>query len=434
MSSRQNAPSRRRIVRDVPIVRQAGLNIAGHSSTDQLGCTSETPESMDTPELPPHIHYHPIFSHDGYSSMPPNYQDDVPLPRELHLTRTAPHASGPDRVHQMFEPSRFRMVYTYMPLRGAEKSRQEYTDGVVYRDVTTGIQKTTARRFHLPPLRPPRESLATNLEITPIATTSTSTPRSSVSARTVREHAPATVPVVDKAQSKIIVKDAKEYVITETLNTCGFHDSSSRLTVVRTALSSACLSVITEDHSIELWINENLSMLYKTVITPMSTILNRFKHCAQDLVGNLYRLQMSIWTDPAVQANHNKSTVDFFISNNSLNYIFGDPLEDGREVRYPFEHEGIIQIADRAAFCDGYDKFIYSDSSLDNIMAMSATAACCSLQEFATGVFKQIDFTYASFHAIYTKLINFIRVNIRSNPALLARWNRLFQLLRAGAR
>ncbi|KAG2031311.1 hypothetical protein BDR03DRAFT_1016258 [Suillus americanus] len=251
MSSRQNALSRCRIVWDVPIVRQAGLNIAGHSSTDQLGCTSETPESMDTPELPPRIHYPPIFLHDSYSSMPPNYQDDVPLPRESHLTGTAPHASGPDRVHQMFEPSRFCMVYTYMPLRGAEKSRQEYTDGVVYRDVTTGIQKTTARRFHLPPLRPPRESLTTNLEITPIATTSTSTPQSSVSARTVREHAPATVPVVDKAQSKIIVKDAKEYVITETLNTCRFHDSSSRLTVVRTALSSACLSAIMEARSLD---------------------------------------------------------------------------------------------------------------------------------------------------------------------------------------
>ncbi|KAG1836163.1 hypothetical protein DFJ58DRAFT_847107 [Suillus subalutaceus] len=387
MSSRQNAPSRRRIVRDVPIVRQAGLNIAGHSSTDQLGWNRTSPGQ------------HPTLR---------GLTESIKCLNHLGF-----------------------VWYIHTCLFAVQRNPAKNT---LMRDVTTGIQKTTARRFHLPPLRPPRESLATNLEITPIATTSTSTPRSSVSARTVREHAPATVPVVDKAQSKIIVKDAKEYVIAETLNTCGFHDSSSRLTVVRTALSSACLSVITEDHSIELWINENLSMLYKTVITPMSTILNRFKHCAQDLVGNLYRLQMSIWTDPAVQANHNKSTVDFFIGNNSLNYIFGDPLEDGREVRYPFKHEGIIQIADRAAFRDGYDKFIYSDSSLDNIMAMSATAACCSLQEFATGVFKQIDFTYASFHAIYTKLINFIRVNIRSNPALLARWNRLFQLLRAGAR
>ncbi|KAG0693498.1 hypothetical protein DFH29DRAFT_1007247 [Suillus ampliporus] len=121
MSSSQNAPSRRRIVRDVPIVRQAGLNIAGHSLADQVGCASEMPESMNTPELPPRINPPPVFSHDGYSSMPPNHQDGMLLPRPSRFTGTAPRAAGPDRVHRSFAPSgdtasRYRMVYTYMPL------------------------------------------------------------------------------------------------------------------------------------------------------------------------------------------------------------------------------------------------------------------------------------------------------------------------------
>ncbi|KAG0705853.1 hypothetical protein DFH29DRAFT_872810 [Suillus ampliporus] len=364
MSSSQNAPSRRRIVRDVPIVRQAGLNIAGHSLADQVGCASEMPESMNTPELPPRINPPPVFSHDGYSSMPPNHQDGD----------TA---------------SRYRMVYTYMPLRGAEKSRQEYTDGVIYRDATTGIQKSTTRRYQLPPVRPPRESLTADSEITPIATSSTSASSASTitAARTgrrrgERQHdslgAAAAVPVIDKAQVKSIVKDAKDYVIVKTLTT--------------PPLTDACSSVIAEDHLVKLWTDENISSLYKTIITPMSTLLNRFKQCTQDLVENLYKLRMSIWTDPTVQADHNKSTVEFLIGNNSLNFIFGDPvrLEDGREVCFPFEHEAIIQIASRAAFCDGYDKFIKSDHDLDNIMAISGTAACCGLQEFMTGIFKQL--------------------------------------------
>jgi hypothetical protein len=122
---------------DVPIVRQAGLNIAGHSSADQLGCALETPESMDTPELPPCINPLPVFSHDSYSSIPPSYQDGIPLLRPSHFTGAAPCAAGLDHIHQSFTPSgetvsQYRMVYTYMPLCGAEKSRQEYTDGVIY--------------------------------------------------------------------------------------------------------------------------------------------------------------------------------------------------------------------------------------------------------------------------------------------------------------
>lgn len=147
-----NTSSRRRVVRvstfallfalahitrqDVPIVRQTGLNIAGHSSADQLGCASETPDSMGMPLLPPRINP-PVFSHDGYSSMPPNHPGGIPLPRASHFTGEPPRATGPDRVHRSFAPSgdvasRYRMVYAYAPLRGAERSRQEYTNGVVY--------------------------------------------------------------------------------------------------------------------------------------------------------------------------------------------------------------------------------------------------------------------------------------------------------------
>ncbi|KAG2139297.1 hypothetical protein DEU56DRAFT_944224 [Suillus clintonianus] len=368
---------RRRVVRDVPIIRQPGLNVAGHSSADQLGCTSEIPESMGIPELPPHIYPPPVFSHDGYSSMPPNSQDSMPLPRASHFSGTTPRAPGPDRVQRSFAPSgdtasRYRMVYAYLPLRGGEKSRQEYTDGVVYRDDTTGVQKSTTRRYQLPPVRPPRESHLSDSETTPIATTS----QRSTSVRAGRRYSQGdrsgttttTVPLIDKNNLKIIMKDAKDAIIKETLNRCGFHDSSSRLSVVQAALTDACSSVIGEEHLIKLWIDENTSGLYKTVITPMSTILNRFKQCAQDLVETLYRLQMSIWADPVVQANHIKSTIDFLTGNNSLNFIFGESVKiDGRELRYPFEHEAIIQIAKCAAFRDGYGKFIDSDSGFRDL-------------------------------------------------------------------
>jgi hypothetical protein len=61
----------------------------------------------------------------------------MPLPRPSHFTGAAPRAAGPDRIYRSFAPSgktasRYHMVYTYMPLCGAEKSCQEYTDGVIY--------------------------------------------------------------------------------------------------------------------------------------------------------------------------------------------------------------------------------------------------------------------------------------------------------------
>ncbi|KAG2136890.1 hypothetical protein BD769DRAFT_1385240 [Suillus cothurnatus] len=374
MSASQNAPSRtrRRVVRDVPIVRQSGLNVAGqHTFT-----------------------------------------------KAISIYWNGPRAVGPDRVQRSFGPasdgaSRYRMVYTYLPLRGAEKSRQEFTDSVVFRDETTGIQKSTTRRYHLPPVRPPRESLVLDSEPTPIATT----PHPSISSTAVRAMGATTVPLINETDSKAIVKDAKNSVIKETLNKNGFHDSSSRLTLVKRALTDACSLIITEDRSIKLWVQDNISKLYKAVITPMSTILNRFKQAAQDLVEILYELQLSIWTDLMAQIDHNKSTVNFLTGNDSINYIFGDEvrLENGRIFRFPFEHKAIIQIAMRAAFRDGYNTFIDSDTSLDNIMALSATAACCSLHEFSTGVFEQIDFSYAAFHKMYERLMKYIRDTIRTS-------------------
>ncbi|KAG1851629.1 hypothetical protein DFJ58DRAFT_842112 [Suillus subalutaceus] len=313
----------------------------------------------------------------------------------------------------------------------------------------TGIQKSSTQWYQLPPIRPLRESLAADSENTLNAATSstpqsiTSTLQSSASTVAVAHTGrwqgegclgTTIVPVIDKVCMKIVVKDVKESIITETLNTCRLHDSSSHLSVVTTALSDACSSIIVQDHLIKLWVGKNISALYKNIITLMSTILNRFKECTQDLVENLYELQLTIWTYPLVQVNHNKSTVDFLTGNNSINYIFGGLLEDGREVHYPSEHKAVIQITSRACFCDGYNKFIHLDMSLNNIMAMSATAACCSLLEFATGIFKQINFTYASFHTMYMKLMKFIHENIRSCPTMLARWNTLFQLLHTGAR
>ncbi|KAG2353710.1 hypothetical protein BDR07DRAFT_1382894 [Suillus spraguei] len=215
-----------------------------------------------------------------------------------------------------------------------------------------------------------QKNLAKNSELTPTATSSTITPQASASSQMVREQA-ATAPVISKTDLKVVTKDAKGYVIAETINICGFHDSTSRMTIAQNALTKACSSVIMEGHLIKLWVDENLPLLYRTVVTPMSIILNRFKQCMQDLVGNLYKLQMSIWTDATVQADHNKSTVDFLTGNNSLNFIFGD----------------IIRITSHAAFRDDYSGFINLEDSLDNIMALSGSAAYCSLQEFAMEMF-----------------------------------------------
>ncbi|KAG2335942.1 hypothetical protein BDR05DRAFT_953703 [Suillus weaverae] len=227
------------------------------------------------------------------------------------------------------------------------------------------------RRYPLPPVRPPQESLVADSDTTPTATT----PNASTST---------------------------------TIATCC-------MDMVHEALTEACSFVIDNDHRIRLWIDDNVNMLYKSVIMLMSTILNRFKKCTQDLVKNVYGLDTSIWTNEMVRANHNKMTVDFLIGQGSLNFIFGDILENGCKIHYLFEHKAIIQIAVHAAFCDGYHKFIDSDESLNNIMSMLAAAACCSLQEFAAGVFKQIDFTYTSFHALYMRLMDFICSNIRNN-------------------
>lgn len=52
-------------------------------------------------------------------------------------------------------------------------------------------------------------------------------------------------PSISEADLKTIVKDAKNSIIVETLNNCGFHDSSSRSTVVQDALTNACSRIIT---------------------------------------------------------------------------------------------------------------------------------------------------------------------------------------------
>ncbi|KAG1849784.1 hypothetical protein C8R48DRAFT_778379 [Suillus tomentosus] len=165
----------------------------------------------------------PLFDNQDLTS-----QGNIPLPRASRFTGMAPHTAGPDQVQRSFAPagdvaSRYRMVYTYLPLRGVEKSRQEYTDGVVFRDETTGVQKSTTRRYKLPPVRPPRESLMSDPELTPLATT---TPPSASSTVARATHATAG-PLVNEKDSKTIVKDAKNYVVVETLNKCAFHDSSS---------------------------------------------------------------------------------------------------------------------------------------------------------------------------------------------------------------
>jgi len=72
-------------------------------------------------------------------SSPPQSQHQMPLPRVSDFTGGLPSAAGPDRIRHSFEhfsstprPSRYRMVYTYAPLRGGETSREKYTDGVIF--------------------------------------------------------------------------------------------------------------------------------------------------------------------------------------------------------------------------------------------------------------------------------------------------------------
>ncbi|KAG2362918.1 hypothetical protein BDR07DRAFT_1376191 [Suillus spraguei] len=133
-------------------------------------------------------------------------------------------------------------------------------------------------------------------------------------------------PVISATHKETVVKGARDHVIAETLSTCGFHDSSSRLKLAEDALTDTCSFIFNDEHSIKLWVDANISTLYRSIITPMSTILNCFKKCTQDIVENLYDLEMSIWTDTAVQAEHNKTTIKFLIGQSSLNFIFGDTV------------------------------------------------------------------------------------------------------------
>ncbi|KIK37441.1 hypothetical protein CY34DRAFT_109084 [Suillus luteus UH-Slu-Lm8-n1] len=281
---------------------------ASRSSNDQLSCTSEVLQSISTPEIPPHIFPPPIFSNDGYISMSPNLQGDVPA---LRMSR--------------------------------------FSDGVVFRDKTMGIKKSMTQQYSLPPVRPPRESLVSDLDPTPIATACCPTTMDT-----------SVVSSISEADLKPIVKDAKNSVIVETLNKCGFYDSSSRLTVVQHTLTNTYSYIITSrsllDQMIKYWVSENISKLYKSAITPMSTILNHFKQSAQDLIENLYNLILSIWTNSMVQTNHNQTTIKFLTSNDSINFIFGNQirLEDGQEFYFSFKYEAIIQIVLCAAFCDGH--------------------------------------------------------------------------------
>ncbi|KAG2031510.1 hypothetical protein BDR03DRAFT_986373 [Suillus americanus] len=297
----QTVPSRQRVLRNVPIIQQAGLNIAGHSSEINSA------------------QYHLVISLRA-----------VCLYQDHHFSLGKPLAL--QDLIKSIDHSHLQ-VTLHLGIVCMEKSRQEYTDGVIYRDEMTGIQKTSTRWYQLPPIRPPREPLAADSESTLNAATSsttqssTSTLQSSALAVTVAHtghqqgkgcSGAAIVPVIDKVYMKIVVKDVKESIIAEMVNTCGFHDSSSRLSVATTVLSDACSSIIMQDHLIKLWVGKNISVLYKTIITPMSMILNCFKKCMQDLVENLYELQLTIWTGPIVQVDHNKSTIDFLTGNNSI--------------------------------------------------------------------------------------------------------------------
>ncbi|KAG0704070.1 hypothetical protein DFH29DRAFT_874015 [Suillus ampliporus] len=357
---------------------------------------------------------------------PPNdYSNDMFLPRVSRFTGVAPRAAGPDQVRQLFPPkgerdmSRYHMVYTYLPLHGAERSRGEYTDGVIFRpETTSGIEKSRSCWFPLPPVRPPREALICS-KMTPTATMPPPLPQPSTSCASAPvphathcrysegQNRTAVAPLLDENRTKIVVSDAKLF---------------QPLTLATDALIDACSPFIQPDNLLQKWASDNVHVLYKSVITPMSTILNRFKKGAQDVVEFLYKLQVSVWTNSETEAHHKRMTVDFLTGNDSLNFIFGDKvrLENGQEVHFAFEHDAIIEIVERVVFRDAnYKCLVNSDGKLDNIFAISGAAACCSLQEFTQGSFKKIDFTYPDFHALYERLMAFIQDKIRKSPMLL---------------
>lgn len=105
------------------------------------------------------------------------------------------------------------------------------------------------RRYPLPPVRPPQESLVADSDTTPTATTPNVSTSSTIVTRTShRQDKPSsdvtTKPVVSKTQLKVVVKEAKGYVVSATLNKCGFQDSTGRMDVVYEALTEACSFVI----------------------------------------------------------------------------------------------------------------------------------------------------------------------------------------------
>ncbi|KAG1747468.1 hypothetical protein EDB19DRAFT_1826191 [Suillus lakei] len=184
--------------KNLPIIRQYGLNIASNSSMSQLGSAVEVPQPViydnkfnninfnnmffrdPQPPLQQQYHHQLPQHHQSYlhhvvpyqqqqyyrepqaitypskndTLLPPGFCGETPMPRMSLLSGDYPRVAEPDRNTQSHQLARFQVTYSLAPMHFQEDLNGEFTDGM--RVEEAGIQRRIAQEYPLPPVRPPQ--------------------------------------------------------------------------------------------------------------------------------------------------------------------------------------------------------------------------------------------------------------------------------------
>ncbi|KAG1873344.1 hypothetical protein C8R48DRAFT_769784 [Suillus tomentosus] len=404
-----------------------------------------------------HHYYGLTYPSTSRTSFPPSFRGEVPAPRRSLLSGDYPRVAGPDRNARSRQAPKFQVAYSLAPMRFQE---EEFMDGVVYRVGESGIQRRITREYALPPVRPPRVvgSVSDSSGVSASAAGSTSAPAPSVPAHipapapSVPAHVPVPAPSVTmqipapesvvyspqgaydakNAVHKAVAKAASEIVMRDALNKCCLPTTSEKQATARQALLDSC-HVSTKD-----WAVQNLGALYKTVTVPVTDLLSSFGSVARGVVQRAYGLRMSVWSEED-EAAHKRMIIPDLVDETTLTFIYGDTLSlndnSSQTVQYAFEHVGITDVALDAVWTAGYGQYVDSLKALANILATSAAAIFCRLQEHRDGVRRSINFSAAAFRGIYDKLLLLIKETIMTTPHLLQRWEKyIVHLLKRGCK
>ncbi|KAH7921463.1 hypothetical protein BV22DRAFT_1132251 [Leucogyrophana mollusca] len=68
-------------------------------------------------------------------------------------------------------------------------------------------------------------------------------------------------------------------------------------------------------------------------------------------------------------------------------------------------------------------------SKLDNIFALAGAALHCSIDEYATGKYKNIEFSEKNYYDVFQRIVKYIKITIRENPVSSAAFDEYCQLL-----